>query len=88
MELKFIAPVSFIGPLFWEELYKRKMNEFKLNDSEKVLKGFYSLCEGIVRFESNSFTANDDSNEFSLTHSSRSGILMNVNTIDVRHILT
>ena len=83
-ELKFIAPSSFIGPKFWEELYKRKMNEFKLDDSERVLTGYYSLQEGIVRFEPHSFPSfNSDSIDFSLSHSSRLGSLVNFNTINV-----
>ena len=84
--LKFIAPSSFIGPKFWEELYKRKMNEYKLDDSEKEIKSFYSLQEGIVRFEPSSFSAND-SIDFSLCHSTRLGTLFNFNTINVCYYL-
>lgn len=83
MELKFVAPSSFIGPKFWEELYKKKMNEFKLDDSEKVLTGYYSLLEGIVRFESASLSTSH-SLSFDKNHSLRSGSFINLNTVNVR----
>ena len=49
--LKFIPVKSVIDPGFWESLTKKKLDEWKLDDSEKPLEWSYSPGKSFIRFD-------------------------------------
>ena len=84
MNLTFLPPQISIEPEFWSKLYNYKLNLFKLDDKDQPLTVFYSLLRGLC-LNSNAFdlatTSNNQSNGQQFTVS---GILKNVNTLNVR----
>jgi hypothetical protein len=79
MKLTFFPPQSSIDPSFWEELYSKKVNVYKLDETEKEITSFHHLLEGWVALDNRSFTSIETTSKLT----SSSGLLINFNTIDV-----
>jgi hypothetical protein len=85
--LRFLAPSSVIEPSFWEELYNRKLNIYKLNSDDQLIYTQFSSSDG-WKFSKESY---DKSNKSSYNRNvgnggsliSITGLLVNVNTVDV-----
>lgn len=45
-QLRFVAPSTFIDPSFWEELYHRKLNVYKLGTDQETLFVAYTCSDG------------------------------------------
>ena len=83
--VSFVAPSTQIDPNFWEELYERKLNIYKLGTEKEKLSVYYSCSdknnEAFV-LEERSFK--DNEGECTSTKLSARGTLVNVNTIEVK----
>ena len=59
MNLSFQPPSSSFAPSFWEKLYELKLNQFKLDTSEKTIHARVKCSEGnkskSIEFDGNSF---------------------------------
>lgn len=81
MALQFTPPKSFIEPSFWEEVYNRKLNEWKLSQQSVAITARYGLSDGDIpgalRFNKESFSGGTDGLQVN-------GVLILVNTIEVR----
>lgn len=85
--LRFLAPSSVIEPSFWEELYNKKLNVYKLNSDYQLIYTQFSASDG-WKFSKESYDKSNQSlynsnigNGGSLV--SIAGSLVNVNTVDV-----
>jgi Ubiquitin-like modifier-activating enzyme ATG7 N-terminus len=87
--ISFIAPSTLIDPAFWEELYERKLNIFKLGSEIEPITVHYRCSDGRnsenFTFEKLSFRNLNETGTYSSSRLSASGALVNVNTIEVRH---
>lgn len=84
--ISFIAPSTQIDPAFWEELYERKLNIYKLGTENEALSVYYNCtdhknAEHFV-LEEQSFRDNLERSISSGRISAR-GTLVNVNTTEV-----
>lgn len=66
--IKFVPFSSCINPSFWFELNRVKLDDYRLNDDFKDLKGFFSNCSSndlppIMNFDYSSFQENNDKNK-------------------------
>jgi hypothetical protein len=91
--ISFIAPSTLIDPAFWEELYERKLNIYKLGTDKEPLSVYYNCSDSknVEPFvlEGSSFrTINDEEGEKTILRGriSALGTLVNVNTLEVRKI--
>jgi Ubiquitin-like modifier-activating enzyme ATG7 N-terminus len=86
--ISFIAPSTLIDPAFWEELYERKLNIFKLGSDIEPISVHYRCSDGRnsenFTFEKLSFRKLNETGTHSPCRLSASGALINVNTIEVR----
>jgi ubiquitin-like modifier-activating enzyme ATG7 len=85
--IHFLPPQSQVEPGFWEELYVKKVNEYKLDTSEQAIAFRLSAVDGSFVFCKESF------DPVGLRCSPATGVLYNVNTIeefkktDKKHLL-
>ena len=91
--ISFIAPSTLIDPAFWEELYERKLNIYKLGTENEQISVQYSCSDSknVESFvlEQKSFENLTPDGTSSMGRLTAKGILINVNTIEVRsdHLL-
>lgn len=83
MKLTYSPPQVFIEPSFWEELYSRKIDEFKLDDSYKAISAEVSLLDGWTNFSKESFNLPSDIRNQFTSSSLKNGTLFNFNTMNV-----
>ena len=88
--ITFVAPSTLIDPAFWEELYERKLNIYKLGTENEPLTIFYKCSDGrnteCFLLEQKSFRNLTHDGTLPLGRLSAKGTLINVNTIEVRSI--
>ena len=85
--LKFCPPQTFIEPSFWEELYQRKLNVYKLSAENEALNVCYTCSDGqrseAFLLDRSSFEGNNDDNHDHGSGKVRvQGTLTNVNTVE------
>ena len=91
MKLNFNPPNSLIESSFWYELYNKKLNLYKLDQSQKTITAEFSIQDGLLTFSSASLQQfNDDNIKLKGIKSNRSnrsfrfhGFLLNLNTLNV-----
>ena len=91
MKLNFNPPNSLIESSFWYELYNKKLNLFKLDESQVMITSSFSIQDGLFTFNSTSLQhLNDDNIDFNGIKSNRghrtfrfNGFLLNLNTLNV-----
>ena len=87
--LLFKAPTSSISPSFWQELYEKKLNVYKLDDTARPIQSKLTR-DSCLLFDNNSFLSNDNNNDNDIIYH---GDLINVNTktefqdIDKRNLI-
>ena len=86
--ISFVAPSTLIDPAFWEELYQKKLNIYKLGTETEQITALYN-CSGSRNSESFmldglSFAKSTEAITLSTGRLSANGALINVNTIEVR----
>ena len=88
--ISFLAPLTQIDPAFWEELYERKLKIYKLDSEVEPLSVYYSCSDGrnaeSFILEGLSFRSIDQNQIQSVDKLAVEGILVNVNTIEVRFL--
>ena len=86
--ISFIAPSTVIDPAFWEELYERKLNIYKLGTDNEPISVFYNTSDGrnseSFVLEQKSFRSLNSEEPSLGGRLSAKGTLVNVNTIEVR----
>ena len=89
--ISFIAPSTLIDPAFWEELYERKLNIYKLGTESEQISIHYSCSDSknVESFvlEKKSFNNLTPYETSSMGRLNAKGVLINVNTIEVRLIV-
>lgn len=93
LRLSFLPPISTIQPTFWEELYDRKLNYYKLDEQSRQIQSFYtkdgwlfskeSFVIDNVSDNSNNYNNNNDMNNNNNGNNNRfisKGNLSNLNT--------
>ena len=91
MKLNFNPPNSLIESSFWYELYNKKLNLFKLDESQQIISSQFSIQDGLFTFNSTSLQhLNDDNIKGKSIKSNRvhrsfrfNGFLLNLNTSNV-----
>lgn len=86
--ISFVAPSTLIDPAFWEELYQKKLNVYKLGTETEQITALYN-CSCSRNSESFmldglSFAKSTEVITLSTGRLSANGALVNVNTIEVR----
>jgi hypothetical protein len=88
--ISFLAPLTQIDPAFWEELYERKLKIYKLDSEVEPISVYYSCSDGrnaeSFVLEGLSFRSIDQNQIQSVDKLAVEGILVNVNTIEVRNM--
>jgi hypothetical protein len=90
--VSFAAPSSIIEPSFWEELYRLKLNIFKLGIQDCEIKAYTSASQGSFKdstnFKRQSFIGLCEQDERERPSSCFvRGSLTNFNTINVSHAI-
>ena len=79
--VKFLPPQSSFDPSFWEELYQKKLNVYRINKLVTNIKAsFIPKNNGIFSFNRLAFITTDTN---SRRHIGPIGVLTNTNTIEV-----
>ena len=86
--ISFLAPLTQIDPAFWEELYERKLKIYKLDSEVEPISVYYSCSDGknaeSFVLEGPSFQSLHENQIQSVDKLAVEGILVNVNTVEVR----
>ncbi|KAK9468681.1 hypothetical protein V1512DRAFT_257656 [Lipomyces arxii] len=85
--IQFFPFRSFVDLSFFQALSTKKLNDFKLDQSEKLVTGLYSIPVALSSGSNNLVSLNGDSFEFKISTVASNeyisnGVLLNFNTID------
>jgi hypothetical protein len=88
ISISFTAPSTFVEPSFWEELYRLKLNVYRLDAGNKKIAGFLSCSSGssleAISLSDDSFAgSNRDESGKAVRVFRAFGELFNVNTVSV-----
>lgn len=86
--ISFVAPSTLIDPAFWEELYQKKLNVYKLATETEPITALYNCSDSRNSepfvLDGLSFAKPSETITLNTNRLSANGALVNVNTIEVR----